>query len=132
MELPARFGKELSLDFKVDDLDLINNKHHIMKWLRSLIFDIDMEIHTVDGKEQILCDTFAAPDMPFSYGTSVSLLLSSSNLSLHTSLDQFDTTKGKLFINVFSCKHFDYDDIVKNINKYWSNVEIIRWWMIDR
>ncbi len=131
MQCRAAFGKELIFDAKVDR-SKINDKEHIEKWLRQLVKDVRMDIHEIDGKPAILLDTWAAPDMGFTYGTSCSILITTSSVSLHTAIDDEDTTKGKIFLNLFSCADYNYDEVLANIKKHWTGVEVTRWLLLDR
>ena len=132
MELKGNFGSELFIDVSTTDIDMINDKKHIMKWLRSLIDDIGMDIHRIDGKEAILVDTWTPPGMDFAAGTSVSILISSSSITLHTAVDMRDKNLGVLYLNCFSCKDFQQKDVEDSIRKYWDGVTILKYLKIDR
>ena len=131
MNIRGAFGKELILDANVDK-DKINDKEHIEAWLRDLVKDVRMKIHEVDGVPAIMIDTWAAEDMPATYGTSCCILISTSSVSLHTAIDEHDDTKGKIYLNLFSCSDFTYDEVIANVKKHWSGVDVTRWMLLDR
>lgn len=131
MNIRGAFGKELTFDAQVDK-EHINDKEHIEAWLRDLIKDVRMEIHKIDGEEAIHIDTWAAQNMPFTFGTSCCILISTSSISLHTAIDEHDETRGKIYLNLFSCSDFNYDEVIANVKKHWKGVEVTRWMLIDR
>ena len=131
MNIRGAFGKELIFDAQVDK-EHINDKEHIEAWLRDLIKAVRMEIHTIDGVPSVLIDTWAAKDMSFTYGTSCCILISTSSISLHTAIDEHNEDRGKIYLNLFSCSPFDYDEVLANIKKHWSGIEVTRWMLLDR
>ncbi len=131
MNIRGAFGKELILDVQVDK-ENINDKGHIEAWLRELIKDVRMEIHKIDGVPALVIDTWAAKEMPFTYGTSCCILISTSSISLHTAIDEHNEDRGKIYLNLFSCSEFTYEEVLANVKKHWSGVEVTRWLLLDR
>ena len=130
--MKGNFGTMLSIDFEVTDLSKLNDKAHIETFLRALLDKIGMKIHVVDGKEQFMIDTWEAEGMPFTYGTSVVLLLTTSSLQMHTAFDINDKSKGVMYLDLFSCSDFRREDAQKVIDEYYSNPTIKRWMLLER
>ena len=66
------------------------------------------------------------------HGTSMTVLITTSSLTVHTAVDLNNKEKGIIYLDLFSCKDFQYSDVIKSVNKYWSNPEILRWQLLDR
>ncbi len=130
--MKGNFGTMLSIDFEVTDLSKLNDKAHLTDFLRRLIEKVGMKIHVVDGKEQFLIDTWAAEGLPFTEGTSVVILLTTSSLQLHTALDLNDKSKGVIYLDLFSCADFRREDAQKVIDDCYDKPMIKRWMLIDR
>lgn len=140
--MKGNFGTMLTIDFEVE-LDKLNDKEHITSFLKELIEDLKMEIHEIEGGSHdesgrlimvpaLLIDTWAAKDMPFTFGTSVVILISASSIQLHSAVDMHDKTKGVIYLDVFSCKDVTKEQAQKSIDKYWGKPTIKRWMLIER
>ena len=132
MQIKGNFGKELQMDFTIEDLDLLNDTKHITEWVLDLIDDVGMELHHIRGEPALLIDRWAAPGLPHTEGTSLVCLITTSSISVHTAIDQQDKSKGIIYLNLFSCGDFSYDDVKKNIEKHWDGAVINKWICLDR
>ena len=132
MQLKGNFGRECITDFTITDLDLLNDKIHITNWVLDLIETVDMELHYIDAEPALLIDTWEAPGLPHTAGTSLTCLITTSSISVHTAIDQQDKKKGIIYLNLFSCKEFDYVDVKKNIEKHWEGAEVNKYLCLDR
>lgn len=111
------YGKELIIDLHNCKVAQFNRKS-IRKYLKGMCEILDM-------KREKLCwwdDLHTAPEEKETeahlVGTSVVQFIKTSNITIHT-LDLL----GKVFINVFSCKEFNEDKVVK-FSKYWFDGEL--------
>ena len=132
MEYNGRFGAELILDLRTDDCNHAMDSEYVENWVRFLVGDIGMEIHQKEGVPAIMTDRWAPYDMPSVDGVSCICMLTTSNLSVHTAIDEHNKDKACIFVNIFSCKDFEYDDVMKNCKHWWTNCEVFKWMKIDR
>ncbi len=114
------FGYSCILEFRTTS-EKINDHEFLLAWVRDLVKSIGMEIHDVDGKPGILVDTWAARDMPTTYGTSIVGFLTSSSFSVHTAVP------GYVMLDVFSCRDFFGPEILEVIRRHWGDVSVVRW-----
>ena len=70
--------------------------------------------------------------MPHTAGTSATLLITTSSISFHTALDMNNKDKGVGYLDIFSCKHFTYDQVYLNLKKHFNDPTIIRWQILER
>ena len=132
MEYNGRFGSELILDLRTDDANQAMNYTYVRNWVLSLILDIGMEIHEINGIPAIMTDKWKPDDIPSADGVSCLAMLTTSSLSVHTSIDERNKDKACIFVNIFSCKDFKYDDVMKNCRHWWEGCEVMKWMHIDR
>ncbi len=128
----ANFGTELTIDFRTDRLGDLNNQQFLIVWLKEMIKDVGMMIHEIDGKPAVLMDTWAAEGLPHTSGTSICILITTSSISCHTAIDRYNKDKGIVYLNLFSCSKFEYEDVMKSIKKHWDYPEIVKWMKIQR
>ena len=132
MEYNGSFGSELILDLRTDDCNHAMDPEYVENWVRFLVGDIGMEIHQKDGVPAIIADRWAPADIPSADGVSCTCLLTTSSLTVHTAIDEHNKDKACIFVNIFSCKDFEYDDVMKNCKHWWSGCEVMKWMHIDR
>ena len=119
------YGKELILDLHNCNVDQFTRKH-IKKYFIKLCNLINMEredLHFWDYAGQKK-EYKKAPD--HLKGTSAIQFISTSNITIHT-LDKLQ----KVFVNIFSCKDFDEND-VSQFTQTWFNGIIINKQIIRR
>ena len=132
MEYNGRFGSELILDLRTADCNHAMECDYVRNWVRSLIGDIGMELHEMMGVPAIMTDRWAPGDIPSADGVSCVSLLTTSSLTVHTAIDEHNKDKACIYINIFSCKDFQYDDVMKNCKNHWEGLEVMKWLKVDR
>jgi S-adenosylmethionine/arginine decarboxylase-like enzyme len=134
MELGGNFGQHLVIDFKIDDLNKLNDKEFLIMWVRTLVSDLNMNIHSIDGKDAIMMDTWGSEtERPEIHGTSCGVvLITTSSITFHTVVDTYDKNKGIIYLDIFSCKHFTREIVQKNIDIHFNKPEVIRWQLLER
>ena len=60
MLMRNNFGTHLVIDFRIDDLEKLNDKTWIKVWLYCLVRDLKMEVHQIDGTDAIMVDTWGS------------------------------------------------------------------------
>lgn len=103
------WGKELTIDCYGCDMGSIQDKHHLRAWVINLVKEIKMVAY---GDPQII--HFGKGD-PKLAGNTVLQFIETSNITAH-----FNDFDGSAAINVFSCKDFDPDVVIANINKWFK------------
>ena len=114
---PAAFedswGGELQLDLKQCNLDLIQNPEYLREWVKSLVKTIDMVAY---GDPQIIHFGHGDPKLA---GNTVLQFIETSHIVAH-----FNDFDGSAAINVFSCKPFDAETVMKHMVSWFDPEEI--------
>ena len=132
MEYNGRFGSELILDLRTDDCNHAMESEYVRNWVCNLIEDIGMELHEMKDVPAIMTDRWAPADIPSADGVSCICLLTTSSITVHTAIDEHNKDKACIYINIFSCKDFQYDDVMKNCKNHWTGCEVMKWLKVDR
>ena len=115
------FGKELILDLHDCDLVTFTRKsiRNFLKELCDEVLQMEREdLHWWDYKGQPI-EYAMAPD--HLKGRSCVQFITTSTIVIHT-LD----TKKKVFINIFSCKDFDVDEVIKFTERWFKGESLQR------
>ena len=106
------WGQHLILDIKGCNLAKANDSEYIRTFTKNLVIRIDMVpygepqiVHFADGTELA--------------GWTVTQLIQTSNIMGH-----FLDISGDLYLDIFSCKEFDEDDVVLMVREYFNPVSI--------
>src|SRR5690606_14593126 len=102
------WGYHLLVDTSGCDLELMNDKDNIYKFVKQLIEDIDMVAHGEPIIEYLL------PGDP-KEGYSLMQLITTSNITAH-----FMKLDGTAYFDIFSCKPFDSIKAVNVIKQYFK------------
>jgi S-adenosylmethionine/arginine decarboxylase-like enzyme len=101
------WGYHLTLDCKACDIPSVMDYDNIWRFTKRLVKDIDMVAY---GDPQIV--HFGSGDKT---GYTLVQLIETSNICAH-----FIDSNGNAYIDVFSCKTFDNDVVVKLVQEYFK------------
>lgn len=107
------WGYHLMLDCSKCDKASISDGAHITEFIKTLVTRIDM---TAFGEPQVM--HFATHD-PTKAGYSFIQMIETSNISGH-----MVDSNGDGYIDIFSCKPFDNDDVIALVNEYFKPSKI--------
>lgn len=102
---PKRYGVELVLDLHGCDPTTFNRRS-LRRFFSQLCDRIDMELCKVHFWDDVGVPPDEQQTAPHAKGTSAVCFILTSSIVIHT-LDLM----GAVYINVFSCKNFDPDDV---------------------
>lgn len=102
------WGYHLSLDLTNCDPRTVTNPVYLNEWVKELVRRIDM---VAFGEPQIV---HFAEDDPNKAGWTVNQLIETSNIMAHF-LDNGDG-----YLDIFSCKPFKKEDVLENIDTWFS------------
>lgn len=111
--MDVAWGYHLLVDCKAGNIDNISNKEIIADFVKQLINDIDMVAYG-----NLMIERFATHD-PSKAGISFCQMIETSNITGH-----FVDLNGDFYIDIFSCKEYDVQEVLKLINQYFSPTEI--------
>jgi S-adenosylmethionine/arginine decarboxylase-like enzyme len=100
------WGYQLILDCGGCDPKKMKDRDNVYKWVTQLVKDIDMK---PIGEPRI---EYTAEDIPDKAGFSVVQFIVTSDITAH-----FVDKLRQIYIDVFSCKHFDQEIVEKSIKK---------------
>ena len=103
------WGYHLMLDCAAGDQDMITNADNITAFSKELVERIDMKAF---GDPQVV--HFAAHD-PSKGGYTLVQLIETSNICCH-----FVDSTGDFYLDVFSCKEFNNEEVVATVRKFFS------------
>jgi S-adenosylmethionine decarboxylase len=98
------FGLHIMLDCRVENSSILGDQDHIHDFLYNFPDEIGME--RIDDPNVVYYEGCYPEDRGY---TGV-VLIAESHISIHTFID-----KNYMFIDIFSCRHFDPDPVVKKI-----------------
>jgi len=107
------WGYHLLLDCKQGNLENISCKDNVTAFVKQLVNDIDMKAY---GDLQI--ERFATHD-PNKAGISFCQMIETSNITGH-----FVDLNGDFYIDVFSCKSYDSNTVLRLVQKYFNPANI--------
>lgn len=107
------WGYHLMLDCSRCGKALINSEENIRSFIKELVINIDMVSY---GDPMVA--HFATHD-PDKAGFSFCQMIETSNICGH-----FVDKNGNAYIDVFSCKPFDNNEVIKTVEKYFSPEKI--------
>ncbi len=119
------YGKELILDIHHCDQSTFTRKS-IRNYFKKLCALINMERCELYWWDDYRVPPEEQETEPHLKGTSAIQFISTSNITIHT----LDLMK-RVYLNIFSCKDFDYN-IVKKISEEWFKGKIIQSSVIER
>lgn len=114
------WGWELIIDMRCGHLNLVTDPIYIADFARSLVKKIDM---VAFGEPQVVHFADHCRDKA---GWTLIQLMETSNITAH-----FLDNDGDAYINVFSCKQFDPDVVVKTIQE-WFKPASVSSFMVER
>ena len=103
------WGYQLILDME-DCSEMMDNKGYVTKFFKELISELDMKelspimIVKVDG-----------PDLGSGRGLSAVQMITTSSITFHS-----DDDKRCIYLDVFSCKKYNPDIVIRTVDKYFS------------
>lgn len=100
------WGYHLILDCHACDVPSIQSKENVYNWIKKLVKDIDME---PIGEPYI---EYTAAEFPDKAGFTAVQIIVTSSIVAH-----FIDSTGDVYIDVFSCKPFDNDTVIKSIQE---------------
>ena len=103
------WGYHLLIDCNKGQLDKISDKAHVSKFVEDLVRGIDMKAYG-----DLSIERFATHD-PDKAGISFCQMIETSNITGH-----FVDLNGDFYIDVFSCKPYETDMVIKTIDKYFK------------
>lgn len=103
------WGWHLLLDIKSCDIDSITNAEHLAGFLTALVERIDMVAYG-----DPIIQHFATHD-PEKAGYSIVQLIETSNITGH-----FVDKNGDAYIDVFSCKPFQPEDVIAVVREFFA------------
>ena len=106
------WGYHISLELANCDINTVNDPIYLDQWVKQLVKDIDMVAY---GEPQIV---HFADNCPVKAGWTVSQLIETSNIMVHF-LDN-----GDAYVDIFSCKQFEIQDVLNNINDWFNPEEV--------
>jgi len=98
------WGYELILDCAGCHVPSIQSRDNVYNWIKHLIRAIDME---PIGEPHI---EYTAAEFPDKAGFTAIQIIVTSSIVAH-----FIDSTGELYLNVFSCKEFDNDVVIKSV-----------------
>jgi len=101
------WGYHLILDCRRGDVDAVRDRQTILAWVRRLVERIDMRAYG-----EPVCEHFATHD-PEAAGYSLVQLIETSSITGH-----FVDRSGDAYIDVFSCKSFDLEEVRSLVDEY--------------
>lgn len=101
------WGWHLILDAKRGDISKVTSREYLDKFARALVERIDMKAYG----DPIL-ENFANHD-PTKGGFTLIQLIETSNIAAH-----FVDATGDFYLDIFSCKHFEVDDVEEFVNEW--------------
>lgn len=107
------WGRHLLLDCLEGDMKNISDKSVMVNFIHDLVKEIDMVAYGLPFIER-----FATHDDEKA-GISFCQMIETSNITGH-----FVEKTGNFCIDIFSCKDFNVDDVLKIVNKYFSPREV--------
>jgi len=108
------WGYHLSLDAAGCDLESISNPDTITAFTKDLVKRIDMVAY---GEPQVV--HFGSGNKA---GYTLIQLIETSNICCHfVEDDGTDSGKGSAYFDLFSCKTFDNDEVIKCFREYFGN-----------
>ena len=113
------YGKELIMDLHDCNSDLFTRKN-IRNYLKRICNIIDMERCNLHWWDDLYTPEEEKETEPHLVGTSVIQFIKTSNITIHA----LDILK-KVYINVFSCKDFD-ENIVIKFSEKWFEGKVVR------
>lgn len=105
------FGWHLILDCSKGDISRTKDKEYIEKWIKNLVSEIDM---IPFGHPQVF--HFGDGELA---GFTALQFITTSNILCH-----FMDDTGNFYLDVFSCKEFDVDIVIKNIQENFNPVSV--------
>ena len=108
------WGYHLILDCSDGDIKSVTNKKHIENFARDLVQALDM---TPWGRPIVA--HFAHPDDSTKTGWTMVQLITTSSITAH-----FVDCDGSFYLDVFSCKVFDGDQVIRLIQEYFNPKKI--------
>lgn len=112
------WGWHLLLDIKSCDIDSIKNEGNLSRFLSALVERIDMVAYG-----DPIIKHFATHD-PEKAGYSIVQLIETSNITGH-----FVDKNGDAYIDVFSCKAFQPDDVIAVVREFFSPENVTYKWI---
>jgi S-adenosylmethionine decarboxylase len=107
------WGYHLILDCSSCDVPKIQDRDNVYKFIKSLVKRIDM---TPIGEPYI---EYTAAEFPDKAGFTAVQVIVTSSIVAH-----FIDSSGDLYLDVFSCKQFNNDDVIDEVNKSFSPKKI--------
>lgn len=107
------WGYHLLVDCANGDIDKISSKENVSRFVKDLIKEIDMVAYG-----DLMIERFATHD-PDKAGISFCQMIETSNITGH-----FVDLNGDFYIDVFSCKEYDIELVLKLIERYFSPKDI--------
>ena len=107
------WGYHLQIEAKACDPDLVTNPDYIEKWVKDLVKQIKMVPY---GEPQIV---HFGKDEPMLAGWTAIQLIETSNIIAH-----FCDMTGDLYLDVFSCKEYDYSIPEEHLKRWFNPVKI--------
>jgi S-adenosylmethionine/arginine decarboxylase-like enzyme len=98
------WGYHLILDCHACDVPSIQSQGNVYNWIKNLVKDIDME---PIGEPRI---EYTAAEFPDKAGFTAIQVIVTSSIVAH-----FVDSTGDVYIDVFSCKEFNNDTVIKSI-----------------
>ena len=105
----STWGYHLLLDCTAGNVERISSKENVKTFIKDLVVAIDM---VAFGEPWI--ERFATHDLDKS-GISLCQMIETSNITGH-----FCEQNGNFYIDVFSCKPFETDIVLKVVDKYFE------------
>lgn len=107
------WGYHLILDCASCDVAKIQDKDNVYNFIKSLVKRIDMQ---PIGEPRI---EYTAAEFPDKAGFTAVQIIVTSSIVAH-----FIDSTGELYLDVFSCKEFNNDDVIDEINQAFSPKKI--------
>ena len=107
------WGFHLILDISGCEIELIDSRDTILKFIKQLVIAIDMKAYG-----EPLIEKFALHDADKS-GFSFVQLIETSNITGH-----FVSANGSAYIDVFSCKPYSYNTVVATVQEFFKPKKI--------
>jgi S-adenosylmethionine decarboxylase len=108
------WGYHLILDCGGGDVKSVTNKKHIENFARDLVQALDM---TAWGKPIVA--HFTHPTDQTKTGYTLVQLITTSSITAH-----FVEHDGSFYLDIFSCKVFDGDEVIRIVKEYFSPTKI--------
>ncbi|MEX0961836.1 MAG: S-adenosylmethionine decarboxylase [Simkaniaceae bacterium] len=111
----AYWGYHLILDCKACEIESVTNSAYIKSFVKDLVQKIDMKAFG-----EPIIERFAA-DNPDAAGYSLVQLIETSAITAH-----FVDANGDVYFDIFSCKDYDPEIVVKMVQDYFNPKNIKR------